>query len=81
MFPSYRNHPIDLQCTGNELTGFYMIATLAFHASISQITDDEAQDLDKHLFAGEEIQEVYDEITKTVTNEHLDFDKVGEYKT
>ena len=32
--------------------------------------------LDQHLFAAEEIQDVYDEITKTMSQDHLQFDKV-----
>ena len=32
--------------------------------------------LDSNLFAGEEIKEVYEEIAKTLNEEHLQFDKV-----
>ena len=32
--------------------------------------------LDHHLYAGVEIQEVYNEITKTTTKDFLEFDKV-----
>ena len=32
--------------------------------------------LDRHLYAGAEIQEVYNEITKTSTKDFLAFDKV-----
>ena len=33
--------------------------------------------LDRHLYAGAEIQEVYNEITKTSTKDFLAFDKVS----
>jgi len=47
----------------------------SFNELIGEITEEEAKELDAHLFAGVEIQDVYDEITKTISKDHLEFDK------
>ena len=35
VLPSYRNQSIELICSANQLTGFYMRATLAFNGLIN----------------------------------------------
>lgn len=41
-----------------------------------QIDAEMAKSLDKHLFADEEVKDVYDELSKTMNKDHLCFDKV-----
>lgn len=53
--------------------------TLDIHPTIyneflDEIDEETVKSLDHHLYAGAEIQEVYDEITKTFTKDFLDFD-------
>lgn len=37
--------------------------------------------LDRNLFIGEEIKEVYEEITKTIRTDHLLYDQVRQHRT
>ena len=48
---------------------------------IFQIDTPTVKWLDKNLFIGEEIKEVYEEITKTIGTDHLLFDQVTRCKT
>ena len=48
---------------------------------IFQIDTPTVKWLDKNLFIGEEIKEVYEEITKTIGTDHLLFDQVTRCNT
>ncbi|XP_057308857.1 coiled-coil domain-containing protein 87-like isoform X2 [Hydractinia symbiolongicarpus] len=46
-----------------------------YNEFLDEINKEMAKSLDKHLFADEEVKDVYDELSKTMNKDHLCFDK------
>lgn len=59
----------------NETKLIFQKYPVLYNEFLDEIDAEMAKSLDKHLFADEEVKDVYDELSKTMNKDHLCFDK------